>query len=67
MAAACVHRRTANDISHAVIGAAMKIHTDLGPGLLESVYQACLAEELREQGLQVQEQVPLPVVTTARN
>ncbi len=35
-------------MSHAVIGAAMKVHTDLGPGLLESTYEACLAHELRK-------------------
>ena len=40
----------------------MKVHTHLGPGLLESAYQACLAYELRKRGLEVQTQVELPIV-----
>ena len=51
-----------NEISGAVISAAMKIHSTLGPGLLESVYEACLAEELRSAGFHVETQVPVPVV-----
>ncbi len=44
-----------------VIGAAIEVHRHLGPGLLESAYEACLAWELREAGLSVQRQVSLPV------
>jgi len=51
-----------NHISRLVITAAMKVHSLLGVGLLESAYEACLAHELRKQGLKVQTQVPLPVV-----
>lgn len=40
----------------------MKVHTALGPGLLESAYEACLAHELKKAGLSVQSQVGLPVV-----
>jgi GxxExxY protein len=40
----------------------MKVHSLLGPGLLESAYQACLAHELRTRGLEVATEVPLPVV-----
>lgn len=40
----------------------MKVHSVLGPGLLESAYQACLAHELRNRGVQVAVQVPLPLV-----
>ena len=40
----------------------MKVHSRLGPGLLESAYEACLAHELRKEGLQVARQVELPVV-----
>jgi len=40
----------------------MKVHSILGPGLLESVYQACLAQELRSRDLEVATQVALPVV-----
>jgi GxxExxY protein len=40
----------------------MTVHSALGPGLLESAYEACLVYELRERGLQVRTQVPLPLV-----
>jgi GxxExxY protein len=49
-------------LSDKVIGAAIKVHRELGPGLLESAYEACLAYELRDCGLQVETQRPLPVV-----
>ena len=45
-----------------VIGAAIEVHRHLGPGLLESAYEECLAWELSHAGLKVQRQVPLPVV-----
>ena len=51
-----------DELSERVIGAAIRVHRELGPGLLESAYEACLAFELRESGLQVFTQVPLPVV-----
>lgn len=51
-----------NAISRIVVNSAMRVHTALGPGLLESAYQACLAHELRNQGLTVQAEVPVPVV-----
>ena len=51
-----------NRITGAVISAAMKVHSQLGPGLLESAYEACLAHELRKQGLAVAQQVGLPVI-----
>ncbi len=50
-----------NDITGQIIDAAMKVHTALGPGLLESAYEACLAHELRKRGLNVQVQVVLPI------
>ncbi|MCI0356508.1 MAG: GxxExxY protein [Acidobacteria bacterium] len=53
---------TANQVSRFVLDAAMKVHTELGPGLLESTYEACLAHELKNRGLNVRTQVPLPVV-----
>jgi GxxExxY protein len=53
---------TAHEVSHIVITAAMKVHSALGPGLLESAYEACLAHELRKAGLKVETQVGLPVV-----
>ena len=50
-----------NDITGQIIDAAMKVHSALGPGLLESAYEACLAHELRKRGLNVQTQVVLPI------
>jgi GxxExxY protein len=49
-----------NDISYIVRGAAFKIHAKIGPGLLESAYEASLAYELEKAGLQVRTQVGLP-------
>jgi GxxExxY protein len=51
-----------NEISHDIISAAMKVHSVLGPGLLESVYEACLAYELGKMGHKVEQQVELPVI-----
>lgn len=45
-----------------IIGAAIAVHQELGPGLLESVYQACLAIQLQEEGLSVQTEVPVSVM-----
>lgn len=50
-----------NYLSSRVIGLAMKVHSTLGPGLLESVYEACLEHELRENGLFVQRQALLMI------
>ena len=51
-----------NQITGVVITAAMKVHSTLGPGLLESTYEACLLHELSKAGLHVESQVGLPVV-----
>ena len=51
-----------NQVSGAIINAAMKVHSALGPGLLESAYEACLIYELRKGGFNVKSQVPLPVL-----
>ncbi|MCP2729875.1 GxxExxY protein [Limnofasciculus baicalensis] len=51
-----------NDLSGKVIGLAMKVHTALGPGLLESTYEACLEYELKKAGLKVEKQKALPLV-----
>ena len=51
-----------NDVTGSVVDGAMKVHTQLGPGLLESAYQACLAYELTKRGLDVQTQVAVPVI-----
>jgi GxxExxY protein len=51
-----------NEISGAIVDAAMKVHSALGPGLLESAYAACLRHELIKRGLKVAAEVPVPVV-----
>ena len=51
-----------SDLTGTVIGAAIAVHKQLGPGLLEKAYQACLSYELQERGLRVREEVPVPVV-----
>jgi GxxExxY protein len=50
-----------NNITGKIVDASIKVHTHLGPGLLESAYEACLAYELRQRGLDVDVQVPLPI------
>jgi len=62
MATAPIARISAQQVSHAIITAAMKVHTELGPGLLESTYTACLQYELRQAGFRSATQVGLPVV-----
>jgi GxxExxY protein len=51
-----------NQISGMIIEAAMKVHSALGPGLLESTYEACLLHELRKMGLKAVSQLILPIV-----
>ncbi len=51
-----------NDISYDIRGVAFKIHKELGPGLLESVYEAALTYELRELGYDVRTQVAVPMI-----
>jgi len=53
---------TDNDITHAIIGAAMEVHKRLGPGLLESAYEECLLHELRIRKMSVERQKGLPVI-----
>jgi GxxExxY protein len=53
---------TENELSHLVVGCAMRVHPALGPGLLESAYESCLQFELIKSGLKVEAQKPLPLV-----
>jgi GxxExxY protein len=53
---------TDNEITHAIIGAAIEVHKRLGPGLLESAYEECLAHELRLRKLTVDRQRGIPVI-----
>ena len=50
-----------NSLTSKIIGAAIEIHRALGPGLLESAYQACLMYELQLRGFKVEDQKPLPI------
>lgn len=54
-----------NQVSEAIVNAAMKVHSALGPGLLESAYEDCLLHELRQLGFKVQAQVTLPAADAA--
>ena len=51
-----------NQLTHEIIGAAIEVHKRIGPGMLESACQACLAYELNKRGLKVIEQRPIPVI-----
>ncbi len=51
-----------NEITGAVVDSAMRVHTELGPGVLESAYEACLAHELRKRGHKVERQKERPVI-----
>ncbi len=53
---------TDNQLTHAIIGAAIEVHRVLGPGLLESAYEECLARELTLRNIKFERQKPLPVV-----
>lgn len=53
---------TENELATQVIGCAIAVHRALGPGLLESAYEQCLAHELRKSGLKIEVQKPMPLV-----
>jgi GxxExxY protein len=55
-------RERLNGITKSIIGAAIQVHSALGPGLLESAYEACLAFELGRRQLRVEQQKPLPLI-----
>ncbi|MDH4161544.1 MAG: GxxExxY protein [Nitrospirota bacterium] len=52
---------TENEIGTIIVEAAIEVHRELGPGLLESVYEVALVHVLREQGLTVDRQIPIPI------
>jgi GxxExxY protein len=62
MVTAPLIRSKAQEVSHAIITAAMRVHTELGPGLLESTYTACLQYELQQANLRCIAQLGLPVI-----
>jgi GxxExxY protein len=53
---------TENEIGTLILDAAFEVHKNLGPGLLESAYEACLAHEILRKGVAVETQLPLPVI-----
>jgi GxxExxY protein len=52
---------TENEIGKVVVDSAVAVHRELGPGLLETVYEVVLAHELRQRGLRIERQVPIPI------
>ena len=54
-------KMTYNELSYSVVGAAMKVHRELGPGLLEKAYQECLCYEIAQLGLCVEKEVSMPL------
>ncbi|MCS7054491.1 MAG: GxxExxY protein [Ignavibacterium sp.] len=56
-----ITKKYVNDLSYKIVGAAIEVHNSLGPGLLESVYEKCLAQELLLQGLKVEKQAIIPI------
>lgn len=56
-----VTKKYINDLSYQIVGCAIEVHDHLGPGLLESVYECCLIDELLAKNLNVKSQVMLPV------
>ncbi len=53
---------TINELTHAIIGSAIRVHRFLGPGLLESAYRVCLAYELKKLDIPTVQEIPIPVV-----
>jgi GxxExxY protein len=58
---------TDNEITHQIIGAEIEVHKQLGPGLLESAYEECLAHELHLRNLNVERQKPIPLIYKETN
>ena len=56
-----VTQKDINDLSYKIIGCAIEVHKQLGPGLLESVYEACFIDEMTDRGLSVKSQIYVPV------
>ncbi len=51
-----------NELSKIILGCAIEVHKQLGPGLLESAYQECLFYELKQKGLKVRKEKPMPII-----
>jgi GxxExxY protein len=57
-----VSKKLINDIPYSVIGAAIEVHKEMGPGLLESIYEECLCEELQNRSIKFKRQAKLPLL-----
>lgn len=55
-------KKDINDLCYEILNSAIEVHKHLGPGLLESIYEKCLKFELESRGLNVQSQIPLPLI-----
>jgi GxxExxY protein len=60
-------QKNINDLSYVIIGCAIEVHKQLGPGLLESVYQECFIEELKQNNLNVKSQIAVPITYKNKN
>src|ERR1700756_5471056 len=56
-----------NNVAYKIVGCAIEVHKHLGPGLLESVYEQCLIDEMRSAGLSVKSQIYVPVLYKGRD
>ncbi len=57
-----ITKKYVNTIAYQIVGCAIEVHSLLGPGLLESVYEICLIQELEEKDFHVKRQVPVPII-----
>ncbi len=57
-----ITKQYVNSLSYKAVGCAIEVHKQLGPGLLESVYETCFVDELISQGLEVKRQIPVPII-----
>ncbi len=56
-----ITQKIVNQIAYDIVGCAIEVHKQLGPGLLESIYEKCLIEEIQDYGFHVKSQVPVPI------
>jgi GxxExxY protein len=56
-----VTQKSINDLAYKIIGCAIEVHKELGPGLLESVYQKCMEEELKNKNISFKSQLKIPI------
>ncbi|MGZ4056830.1 MAG: GxxExxY protein [Bacteroidia bacterium] len=62
-----ITQKSINELSYKIIGCAIEVHKHLGPGLLESVYEECLIEEMKSIGLKIKSQTPVPISYKSKN